>query len=63
MARLLLEAHDIAKSFGARVVLKSVGFTLAPGQKVGWIGPNGCGKSTLLGIVAGIIEPDAGRVH
>ena len=42
--------------------VRDVSFEVAPGETLGLIGHNGCGKSTLLQIVAGILEPDAGRV-
>jgi ABC-type polysaccharide/polyol phosphate transport system ATPase subunit len=43
-------------------VLKEVSFDALPGQVIGLIGKNGSGKSTLLRIIAGIYEPDKGRV-
>ena len=57
-----LHAHDISKSFGARAVLDHVSLVVAPGDRVGVIGPNGIGKSTLLRLLAGLDRPDAGRV-
>lgn len=43
--------------------LDDVSFTIEPGQTLGLIGRNGCGKSTLLQLLAGILEPDRGRVQ
>ena len=57
-----LHARDISKSFGARAVLDRVSLVVAPGDRVGMIGPNGIGKSTLLRLLAGLERPDAGRV-
>jgi ATPase subunit of ABC transporter with duplicated ATPase domains len=57
-----LAARDISKSFADRVVLDRVSLTVAPGDRVGVIGPNGIGKSTLLRLLAGLERPDAGRI-
>src|SRR3954454_18875406 len=57
-----LVARDISKSFGAVQVLDRVSLVVAPGDRVGIIGPNGIGKSTLLRVLAGLEEPDRGRV-
>lgn len=42
--------------------LENVSLEVGKGETIGLIGPNGCGKSTLLQLVAGILEPDGGRV-
>nr|MBA2501886.1 ABC transporter ATP-binding protein [Pyrinomonadaceae bacterium] len=42
--------------------LQDISFEVEPGTTVGLVGPNGCGKSTLLQIIAGTLEPTAGRV-
>ncbi len=55
----LLEA---SVSFGPKQVLKSVEWRIAPGERTGILGVNGAGKSTLLALVAGTLEPTAGRV-
>jgi len=57
-----LLARGVAVSFGARTVLHDVGFLVAPGSRIGVIGPNGVGKSTLLRVLAGEVVPDAGTV-
>ena len=56
-------ARDISKSFGPHVVLDGVDVTIGPNSRIGVVAPNGTGKSTLLRILAGIDQPDAGRVR
>ena len=58
----VLAAHRITKSFGAVSVLDGVSLALAPGDRVGVVGPNGIGKSSLLRVLAGLDEPDGGSV-
>src|SRR3954451_15490233 len=55
-------ARHISKSFTAVQVLDDVSLVVAPGERVGVVGPNGIGKSTLLRILAGLDEPDTGSV-
>jgi len=57
-----LVARSISVSRGARLVLDSIDITLAPGHRVGLVGPNGVGKSTLLASLAGEITPERGSV-
>jgi ATPase subunit of ABC transporter with duplicated ATPase domains len=57
-----LAAENITKEYGATGVLDALSLTVPPGARIGVVGPNGSGKSTLLRILAGVQEPDAGRV-
>ncbi|WP_426571073.1 ribosomal protection-like ABC-F family protein [Aquihabitans sp. McL0605] len=57
-----VHARGVSLSFGAGPVLADVSFTVAPGQRIGVVGPNGTGKSTLLKVIAGQLEPEAGSV-
>ena len=59
---MLLSAEHISINFGSRQLLEDVDFYLNEGDKVGVIGINGTGKSTFLKVLAGITEPDAGRI-
>ena len=60
--QLGLVCRQLAKSFGGRLVLKSVDLTLRPGKVLGLVGENGAGKSTLNLIIAGALSPDAGQM-
>ncbi|MCB0970526.1 MAG: ABC-F family ATP-binding cassette domain-containing protein [Acidimicrobiales bacterium] len=57
-----LHARGVTHDFGAGPVLADVSLTVAPGHRVGVVGPNGTGKSTLLRALAGQLRPDQGRV-
>jgi ATPase subunit of ABC transporter with duplicated ATPase domains len=57
-----VQLADIAKSYGAQVVLDAVSLTIGPRARIGLVGPNGAGKSTLLRIVVGAEPPDRGVV-
>ncbi len=57
-----LNARDISKSFAAAQVLDRVSLVVAPGDRVGIVGPNGIGKTTLLRVLAGLELPDRGTI-
>lgn len=52
----------MTKAYGERKLFSNASFFLEEGEKAGIIGINGTGKSTLLKIIAGLEEPDEGRV-
>ncbi|HXT22466.1 MAG TPA: ATP-binding cassette domain-containing protein, partial [Thermoanaerobaculia bacterium] len=57
-----IELRGIAKSFGEVTVVRGVDLRIATGELCVLLGPSGSGKSTLLRIIAGLEEPDDGRV-
>jgi len=57
-----LTIENLSKSFGAEQVLREVSFHLERGKLGVLLGPSGCGKSTILRLVAGLEEPDQGRI-
>jgi len=58
----VVDLLDAAVSYDGREVLHPVEWRIAPGERTGILGVNGAGKSTLLGLVAGDVQPTAGRV-
>lgn len=62
MARILLEARDIQKSYALRTVLDIKNFEVYDGERIGLVGENGAGKSTFIKILSGALEPDSGVI-
>ncbi len=56
----VIEADDVAKAYGDRLLFEHLGFRLPQGGIVGVIGPNGAGKTTLFKLITGRDKPDAG---
>ena len=58
----VIEAIDLRKGYGDRLLMDDINFTLPPGGIIGIIGANGSGKTTLFRMVIGSEKPDAGQV-
>ncbi|MBA6390333.1 energy-dependent translational throttle protein EttA [Colwellia sp. BRX10-3] len=59
----VLDVNNLTKSFGDRVLIDDLSFSVPKGAIVGIIGPNGAGKSTLFKIMSGAEKPDAGTIE
>jgi ATP-binding cassette ChvD family protein len=59
---VVVEARDVAKGYGDRLLFEGLSFSLPPGGIVGVIGANGAGKTTLFRMIAGEETPDAGEL-
>ena len=60
--RKVIEAHDIAKSFGDTLILRRFSISIQRGDRVALMGPNGVGKTTLLRLLMGELDPDQGQI-
>ncbi|RAK56698.1 energy-dependent translational throttle protein EttA [Phenylobacterium deserti] len=60
LGNVVLEAENLSKSYGDKVLFENLSFKLPPNGIVGVIGPNGAGKSTLFRIITGQEQPDSG---
>ena len=63
LGKVVIEAENISKSFGDRLLVENMNFNLPPGGIVGVIGPNGAGKSTLFKMITGQESPDSGSIR
>jgi energy-dependent translational throttle protein EttA len=63
LGSLVVEADGVRKSFGDRLLVEDLTFSLPPGGIVGVIGPNGAGKTTLFRMIVGDEQPDAGELR
>jgi len=58
----VLDVHNLTKSFGDRVLIDNLSFSVPKAAIIGIIGPNGAGKSTLFKMMSGAEQPDSGEV-
>jgi ATP-binding cassette subfamily F protein uup len=62
LGKKILEAHNIGKSYGDKVLVRGFDYKFRKGERVGIVGPNGVGKSTFLHMLTKEIRPDSGKV-
>ena len=58
----VLEAKNIAKSYGDRPILRDISLSIKTGEAVGLMGPNGAGKTTAFYIITGLVKTDSGTI-
>jgi ATP-binding cassette ChvD family protein len=63
LGTLVVEAEDVAKGYGDRLLFENMSFRLPPGGIIGVIGPNGAGKTTLFRMIVGQETPDRGTLR
>ncbi len=62
-SKLVIEAKNISKAFGEKVIVKDFSTRIIKGNKIGIAGPNGAGKTTLIKLLTKRLEPDSGFVR
>ncbi len=60
---VVVEARNLTKGYGDRLLMEDLSFSLPPGAIVGVIGPNGAGKTTLFRMISGKDQPDSGSLR
>jgi len=60
---LVIEAANVGKVYGDRIIFEGMNFRLPPGGIIGVIGPNGAGKTTLFRLITGREQPDRGTIR
>jgi ATP-binding cassette ChvD family protein len=63
LGKVVIEAENVNKAYGDRLLMEGVTFSLPPGGIVGIIGPNGAGKTTLFRMIVGQDKPDSGAIR
>ncbi|TWP36204.1 ABC transporter ATP-binding protein [Leekyejoonella antrihumi] len=58
----MIEANQLSKTYGDKVAVDSLTFTVEPGKVTGFLGPNGAGKSTTMRLILGLDRPTSGWV-
>jgi energy-dependent translational throttle protein EttA len=62
LGNVVIEANNVAKSYGNQMLVDGMSFSLPPGGIIGVIGPNGAGKTTLFRMITGKETPDSGSI-
>jgi len=58
----MIKVQNLSKSFGPKLAVNDISFSVERGEVLGFLGPNGAGKSTSMRMITGFIPPSAGRV-
>jgi ATP-binding cassette subfamily F protein 3 len=59
---VLVQLDSVSKAYGGQTLFRDLSWRITGGERIGLVGPNGAGKTTLCRILAGLEEPDSGRV-
>ena len=58
----IISFENISLSYGERLILENINFTINEGTIFGMLGPNGVGKSSIFNLITGLIKPDNGII-
>jgi ABC-2 type transport system ATP-binding protein len=58
----MIQARNLTKTFGPKVAVDGISFSLEKGEVLGFLGPNGAGKSTTMRMITGFIPPTSGEI-
>ena len=58
----IISFENVSLSYGNRLILDNINFTINEGEIFGMLGPNGVGKSTIFNLITGLIKPDSGKI-
>ena len=58
----MIQLEEISKAYGGQQLFSGLSWRIPDGERIGLVGPNGAGKTTLCRLLAGVEEPDAGRI-
>ena len=62
LGKTIIELENVSKSYGEKQLFSDFSYIFLKGDRIGFIGKNGCGKTTLMKIIAGLEQPDSGKV-
>jgi len=60
--KTIISVEDVSKSFGDKIVLSNLSFSICKGENFVIMGRSGCGKSVLLKLITGLMKPDSGKI-
>ena len=63
MSKVVLDVSNVTKTFGNRVAVNNVSFTIKEGEIFGFLGPNGAGKTTTMKMICGLTSITKGSIR